>query len=144
MTQFLRVRADHCQLVIDSRYVQEVDSWHDTNPPARETLWHDVLLQGVSLADILDLPDKQVAAMVVLRNPDNGIPAVLLGVSEIVGLIDLPMNSFHAVLDMQINQSITPTAIFSTALETVLLRLEVGALLTAKQEPASTAPDIVQ
>ena len=143
MTQFLRVRADHCQLVIDSRYVQEVGNWHDASPPATETLWNDVLLQGMSLADMLDLPDKQVTAMVVLRHPDNGIPAILLGVSEIEGLIDLPGNSFRAVLDSEINRSITPTATFSTTLETVLLRLEVDALLVHQQEAENMTPDSV-
>lgn len=131
MTQFLRVRADHCQLVIDCDYVQEVAIWHDAKPPAREALWHDTVLAGASLPDMLGLAEDQVTAAVVLRDPQSGLPAMLLGVSEIVGLIDLPDDDFRLVLNDEGASSCTRTAAFSQELDKVLLKLEVDALIRA-------------
>ena len=129
MTQFLRVRADCCQLVIDCLYVQEVGIWNDASPPAKEALWHDAVLEGASLPDMLGLPGNQVSATVVLRDPENEVPAILLGVSEIVGLIDLREHDFRPVLDGNISRAIARTAVFNPDLGTVLLKLEVAALL---------------
>lgn len=129
MTQFLRVRADHCQLVIDCDYVQEVAIWHDANPPAKEALWHDSVLEGASLSDMLGLTKDQVTAAVVLRDPQSGLPAMLLGVSEVVGLINLADGDFRLVLNEQGASSFTRTAAFSQELEKVLLKLEVDTLI---------------
>lgn len=131
MTQFLRVRASQCQLVIDCDYVQEVAIWHDANPPAEQTLWGDALLKGASLPDMLGLGEERIAAAVVLRDPLSGQAAMLLGVSEVVGLIDLPDDHFRLVLDEHSLSSCTRTAAFSPALDRVLLKLEVAALTSS-------------
>lgn len=129
MTQFLRVRADHCQLVIDCDYVQEVANWNDSSPPAKEALWHESMLEGASLADMLGFANDQVTAAVVLRDPQSGLPSILLGVSEVVGLIDLPDDAFRPVLDKGDVSSYAGTAAFSDELENILLKLEVDVLL---------------
>lgn len=133
MTQFLRVRADHCQLVIDCDYVQEVAIWHDANPPASEALWHDAVLTGASLPDMLGLTEDQITAAVILRDPQSGLPAMLLGVSEVVGLIDLPDDDFRLVLNDEGASSCTRTAAFSQELEGVLLKLDVDGLIKTLQ-----------
>jgi hypothetical protein len=58
---------------------------------------------------------------------------MLLGVSEVVGLINLPDADFRLVLDEQNASSCTRTAAFSQELGKVLLRLEVDALI--RQSP---------
>lgn len=133
MTQFLRVRANDCQLVINCDYVQEVATWHDPNPPAKESLWHDTVLQGASLPNMLGLAEDQVVAAVVLRDPQSGLPAMLLGVSEIEGLIDLPDDEFRLVLNNEEASSCARTAVFSKELDKVLLKLEVDFLIKPSQ-----------
>ena len=129
MTQFLRVRADCCQVVIDSMYVQEVAIWHGTSPPAREALWHDAVLEGASLPDMLGFADNQVTATVVLRDPESRMPAMVLGVSEVEGLINLSDDAFRPVLDKKSVSSCVRTAAFSDELQKVLLKLDVQILL---------------
>ena len=135
MTQFLRVRAERCQLVIDCDYVQEVAIWNDNMPPAKEALWHDAVLQGASLTEMLGLADDRVTAAIILRDPASRLPLILLGVSEIEGLMDLTDSNFRPVLNEQSASSYTRTATFSQDIGRVLLKLDVEALLPAKNKP---------
>lgn len=129
MNQFLRVTAGPCTIVIDCRYVHEVDRWQDAGESHKHVLWQEHTLPAVSLAELLAQQDQSVTAAVILRDPDGQRPRMLLGVSQIEGLMDLTDSGFVPVLDSARQHPLVSDAAFDAGRNTVLLRLEVARLL---------------
>lgn len=129
MTQFLHVSAGRYQLAIDAAWVQEVGVWHSQATWRDEAVWNDLTLPCISLPRLVGEDAEMLAGMVVLRDVVTAVPLMVLGVSSIEGLVNLPESSFRPVLSVQ-EDVVLPIncAVFCDDLDRVLMRLDVARL----------------
>lgn len=129
MTQFLHVSAGRYQLAIDAAWVQEVDAWHAQATWRDEAVWNDLTLPCISLPRLVGEDAEAVAGLVVLRDAATAAPLMMLGVSSIEGLVNLPDAGFRPVLSAH-EEAVLPitSAVFCDDLARVLMRLDVARL----------------
>lgn len=97
MAIYLQLRVGRVHLLLDALKVHEVMGVDTLNLGAQHHVqWRDEVLHFVDLGAFLQLNSEPAEMAVVYSSQEEGVP-LMLGVSEVLGLRDLPANAWSAM-----------------------------------------------
>ena len=126
MKRYVQAQVGHFRVLLDCQCVQEVGEWQQ-GLTRRRGIWREQTLPVADMAAVLGTTHEATPQYLVLDTRDEAQPRIILLVSSVTRLVDMPEGAFQTPLAQPEAQGLYDAA-HDPASGDILLRLHPSAL----------------